>query len=835
MKENSVLRDLLKKHGISLPKMLLVVASTSAAQIVDTAETSTDSVSTTKMSSSVSHNKTQAENGTTPAKTSESASKADFVVATNVPSTVTNAVALPTCSSTEAATRESVAYVAPFIIASTPVSMATNTTSVSTLAAAHPGVQVTSPTQLDYVENNKTQASFNQLENTTSSGNDSQRVTIPSQSYCASPLVTQTNNHSIYLSPQQTFHNPHAISTASHAGYSQHSVDAIMNVSSQSGSAGSAVNTIPVVVGSTGQSNVAPVLPCIINSNTVSQSSNGMLTLTTPVSVGTNNFVHQNIDVNNPSVSQSVPTLLVTAVLNDSAAVVSSKVDTTICSKNVSTMVQVGNQGHYVGTTNKEYKKLGTRSRNQRVSKQNKGILVNGKSSASNSKRRSTYLPVTQKVNGTKRTCSSQESPVNMDICQQEEMLNMQNFSVSALIPSLDAQTSAAVITNVPVTMSNKSDCTKCTTQVTSVGVSQTNQIQRLSHSIESLAGLSRSIEQPQSSTAAQQVPSLGPGTLSFSAESLLASSDDILSNIPHITTSSGSESGQSQQNGFSGVIPHSLSDHSSGQSHQGFSHYSAGSLIGGNDLLGDSGAQVITQETQKQSRPSRTTYSDFSAESLIGSSDLNSGLSYAIDNLISSRPDPSYNSAAMVSVNPNLLHSVKSGVAQEAASNPLRALAAMPEMMDHKAVMPSSTNPSTLLGTTTISSCSLGLSPPSSNTVSFSFISATPNNRQLKDSTPQHTGPSSFSNTNTTTNSAASSSFLKHSVDSITSSFYTVGSLGASFSAGTNPATTTASSFHGNSFGMDSLPSQYPLALGNPFSPTKSFLGQSPTMGSFV
>ena len=121
----------------------------------------------------------------------------------------------------------------------------------------------------------------------------------------------------------------------------------------------------------------------------------------------------------------------------------------------------------------------------------------------------------------------------------------------------------------------------------------------------------------------------------------------------------------------------------------QRFSNYSAEALIGGNELMGDS---VMTQESQLQQRPSRKTYSDFSAESLIGSSDLNSSLSYAIDNLISSRSDANYNSTAMMSVNPNLLHSVKSNVSHDGSTNsPLRALAAMPDLVEQKTTVPNS------------------------------------------------------------------------------------------------------------------------------------------------
>ena len=114
----------------------------------------------------------------------------------------------------------------------------------------------------------------------------------------------------------------------------------------------------------------------------------------------------------------------------------------------------------------------------------------------------------------------------------------------------------------------------------------------------------------------------------------------------------------------------------------QRFLNYSAEALIGGNVVMGDS-----VEESQLQSRPCRTTYSDFSAESLIGSGDFNSSLPYTIDNLISLCSDGNYNSTAMVSVNPNLLHSVKSNVNHDASTdNLLRALAAMPDLVEQKA-----------------------------------------------------------------------------------------------------------------------------------------------------
>jgi len=61
--------------------------------------------------------------------------------------------------------------------------------------------------------------------------------------------------------------------------------------------------------------------------------------------------------------------------------------------------------------------------------------------------------------------------------------------------------------------------------------MSQAGQIPRLSHSIASLAGLTQSMEQTQTSSDLQQhqLSQLGSGSLSFSADSLLASSEVVV------------------------------------------------------------------------------------------------------------------------------------------------------------------------------------------------------------------------------------------------------------------------------------------------------------------
>lgn len=241
---------------------------------------------------------------------------------------------------------------------------------------------------------------------------------------------------------------------------------------------------------------------------------------------------------------------------------------------------------------------------------------------------------------------------------------------------------------------------------------------------------------------------------------------------------------------------------------------------------MGDS---VIPQDTQLHTRPSRTTYSDFSAESLIGSSDLNSGLSYAIDNLISSRSDANYNSTAMVSVNPNLLHSVKANVSQDAGANHLRAMAAIPDLGEQKTTMCSSQP--TGLYSNPLPNSTYGMAPTNS-TPQFTFVSNNSQRRPPDGVTPQQQTVNSTNNVSV----SSSTSFLKHSVDSITSSFYAVSNAGSSFSLGSN--STSGSSFQGQS--------SYPVepfsgnqvsfgSLPNPFSPTRPFFNHGPTMGSFV
>ena len=114
-------------------------------------------------------------------------------------------------------------------------------------------------------------------------------------------------------------------------------------------------------------------------------------------------------------------------------------------------------------------------------------------------------------------------------------------------------------------------------------------------------------MEQTQTSLDLQQhqkVSQLGSGSLSFSSEV-------VLPNIPNITTTSiNSDSNPNQPSSLTMAVTPSIHSTPSEQGHaQSFSNYSAEALIGGNELIGDS---VMTQESQLQSRSSRTTYFGF-------------------------------------------------------------------------------------------------------------------------------------------------------------------------------------------------------------------------------
>ena len=847
-KENKLLRDLLKKHSIAIPRKIPATPDSSSSGVVAAAaDTADDAVAMTTEVSKSRESPTAAV--TTGLRPSQVTSQATVSSNATQPTTATTAVLnhLPITSASvtkEQSKRESIAYVAPFIITANPISIASSTASALTPVTTCPMVQVPTTSVVQNSGNSLGQLEFNQLQGNIGS------LSNPNPSF--NPPVVQFGNSvpcSVTQQPLQTAST--AVSSPSQvlqsqAGYSRHSVAAIMKVALQPGtsiSPISVVNAVPLVAPATGH-NTAAILnpqPAVINSCAVVPSTVQMSTSTPLVAVPVpNSLGSQHTGVSNTVVTQSasLPALYVTTTPNQSITVSKVSQNNEIAppakaSTNVG-KTQGGCKTKKAGHANKAQKKSGvntSRTQNTNRNSQNKTLSENKAGSASN-KRGAAHLTMRDTTRMAKRasTCSSHEPPGNMSICQpQPEIMTIQTFNVNSLIPGITTQVS------VPAnTMPTRVDCGKPTVQVSSMGMSQAGQIPRLSHSIASLAGLPQSIEQTQTSDLQQhqQVSQLGSGSLSFSAESLLASSEVVLPNIPHITTTSvNSDSNPNQQSSLTMAVASSIHSTPSEQGHaQSFSNYSAEALIGGNELMGES---VMTQESQLQTRPSRTTYSDFSAESLIGSSDLNSSLSYAIDNLISSRSDANYNSTAMVSVNPNLLHSVKSNVSHDASTNnPLRALAAMPDLVEQKATAPSSQ--SAVLFSAPTANSAYRMSPPNSAASQFTFVTNNSTRRQTDGVTPQQgTGPAVNSTSNI---SVPSTNFLKHSVDSITSSFYAVSNAGSSFSLGSNSA--PGSAFQGQgSFGLEPFSSSQLSfsSMTNPFSPTRSFFNHGSTMGSFV
>lgn len=839
-KENKVLRDLLKKHSIAIPRKILVMQDSTSTVAAP------DSVNVSVAMTTVSSKSKGAPAVVTMTKPPQVKVTSQATVTTS-PAVVTMVTQVPITSASvtgpvlkDQSGKGSVAYVAPFIIANEPVSVTTSTTPTVTSVGASV-IPVATPT----VQNvgNPGQLEVNQpIRNVTSSANLSNP---PQHVY---PQLTDNFVYSSAQQPLQTLNAPVSSSQelqTSHTGFSQHSVAAIMKVALQPGASVSPINEVnatplptPVVGNST--TAVLNVQSAAKTSPFAASSTTAPAVLVSSPSVlpASSSLLNRPLGISNSTVAQSssLPTFYVTAAPDQvlSVAMIAQNNGSVGQQKgsNDESNYQGGNKNKKIASANKVQTKSVARTQNSKRSSASKALAENKAGTATN-KRGAVHLPVVGHGSMAKRTntCNPHETQGNMNICQpQGEVMALQTFNVTALIPGIATQGSSPS-NNVPTMVSNRDDCSKSITQVSTIGAIQTAQVPHLSHSIASLAGLSQSLGQPQSSSdlQQQQVSQLGSGNLSFSAESLLASNEVVLPNIPHITTTSVSENNISQQNVLTMVPSSSMHSTPNEQGHtQNFSNYSAEALIGGNEIMGES---VITQETQMQTRPSRTTYSDFSAESLIGSNDLNSSLSYAIDNLISSRSDANYNSTAMVSVNPNLLHSVKANVSHDTGANPLRALAALPELVEQKSTIPSSQPTAPFSGT--ISNSTYGVSPSNCAPLQFT-LSSNPNRRQRDNITQQQGVGQTVNSSNNV--SVSSSSFLKHSVDSITSSFYAVNNTGSSLSLG--PVSTSSSSFQPQgSFGVELL-SGGQISFGstaNAFSPTRPFFNHSSTMGSFV
>jgi len=844
-KENKLLKDLLKKHSIAIPRKILTVqdSSSSASNNSGITNNSLTMASPKIVAVSAPVSMTMPKTLCAPVQVPVNAP-----VVTQVPITSASV----TSSTNDMSKKDSIAYVTPFIIGTNPISMTT-----STVATASPVVQIATPLVAQNVANNPGQPQLNQpRRNPNSSSNYLSNSHQSVNPQTTSDLVSSSTPQAL-----QTVNIPISSSQAlqpSHAGFSQHSVAAIMKVTLQPGISNSAVNlvnAVPLANPSIGNNSTAVlnVQPTVINTPSIVQNSSTILPLPPSVLPASSSILTQQANsaqiaasqIGSFQVTSSSPTQNGVSLLKESRSegAIEQQETSNVTSKNLGS-----SKTKKSATANRASSKTSSKSQNTKSNSQSRASFE-GKTNSASNKRRVEHLIGTNDTGLVKRSnaLSSQESQGNMNMCQsQEEIITVQNFNVSALISGISPQ-GVSVANIVPT----GNDCGKQTLPVSTVSLSQPAHGPRLSHSIASLAGLPQSIGQQQTSTDLhqhQQVSTSAPGNLSFSAESLLASSEVILPNIPLITTTSVSENSSNQPSSFTlaivpsaqntrGVLPPSTSNeqsvhsmpneqsaHNTSTQHshtQSFSNYSAEALIGGSELMGD-----IAQESQIQSRPSRTTYSDFSAESLIGSSDLNSSLSYAIDNLISSRSDANFNSTAMVSVNPNLLHSVKPNMAHDVGSNSI--LATVSDLAEPKSAA-TGTQPTGTFNSN-ISNSAYGVSVANSAPVQFTITSSSDSGRTREGSSNQQGIIPAVNSI-----SATSTSFLKHSVDSITSSFYAASNASSGFPLG--PITTTVNSFQPqSSFGMDTLPASQ-LSFGsmaNPFSQTRPFFTHTSSMGSF-
>ena len=319
-----------------------------------------------------------------------------------------------------------------------------------------------------------------------------------------------------------------------------------------------------------------------------------------------------------------------------------------------------------------------------------------------------------------------------------------------------------------------------------------------------------------------------------FSAEALLGSSDEILATSIPTINGSISETPSQTTNTFSASAAGNFQDSASRSSSQhGFSNFSAEALISGSDIMAvrtdsSAGHASHSQENHRNSSLHNHIFTDFSAESLIGPTDLSSGLSsYAIDNLIGRSGASNYNSSAMITVNPNLIHTSVAETTPEHSVNPLRALAALPDMVERMSPVPSSPSSTTAVGSSLYSySYSSSLTGISQPTV-FSFNLNQKNNPSKSTGHPVVAAKPVYSATG-----SSSSNVLKYSIDNIASSFYTPSGTGSLFSTG-GTSSNTVPMMHSFSLDSPSVMPQFSFGLGGPFSPTRTVSG--PTTGGFV
>ena len=761
---------------------------------------------------------------------------------------VTMVTQLPVATATVAGVqsrKESVAYVAPFLIANNPVSIVTSATCLVTPAVTST-LSVTAP-----IAHNVGSSQHSHVQGRMSSSVTLSHVNQGIYSQLANNLICSSTPQPVQAVPVPVCSSQ--VAPSPHAGFSQHSVAAIMKVALQPGTSVAVVDasslSTPAVA--TNATAMFTVQPTAVISEALSTAPQAVLVSAPSLPTTSNSCLNEfpgianSSTISQPQSSSGVSTFYVATAPNQSVSVAmvipnhASFVHAQAKGSNNGGKMP-GEKNNKVGNLNRLRAKPKARNNAAKATSTSKA-LSESKTAAVTNKRGATHLPATSAASAGKRAnnCIPQETTMNLSICQQtqDEAMAVQTFNVTALIPGIASQGSSSN-DDVHNAVSNRFECNKTVAQVSSIGAGQVTQVPRLSHSIASLAGLSQGIGQPAPETPTdiqrhQQVSAqLSTGSLSFSAESLLASNEVVLPNIPHITTTTVSESNCGLQNSLAIAPVSSINNTANDQSHsQSFSNYSAEALIGGNEIIGE---PVVAQETHLQRRPSRTTYSDFSAESLIGSNDLNSGLSYAIDKLISSRSDANGIGTTMVSVNPNLLHSVKSNTNYDTGTNSLRALAALPDLVEQKSAA-SSSQSTTSYFNSTIQNGTYGVSSSNSAPIQLSLNNS---DRRLRETSTQQQG--AYQTVSSSNNFPPSSaSFLKHSVDSITSSFSSVNNGIASTSIGPISTSNSGGLFQAPmSFAVDPATMGNQLSFGsmaNPFSPTRSFFNHSSTMGSFV
>ncbi|KAM7440424.1 Upstream stimulatory factor2 [Porites harrisoni] len=223
-KENKLLKDLLKKHSIAIPRKILTAqdSSSSASNNSGITNNSLTMASPKIVAVSAPVSMTMPKTLCAPVQVPVNAPVVTMV--TQVPITSASV----TSSTNDMSKKDSIAYVTPFIIGTNPISMTT-----STVATASPVVQVATPLVAQNVASDPGQLQLNQLkQNSNSSSNY-----LSNSHQSVNPQTTSDLTSSSTPQPLQTVNIPISSSQAlqPHAGFSQHSVAAIMKVTLQPG------------------------------------------------------------------------------------------------------------------------------------------------------------------------------------------------------------------------------------------------------------------------------------------------------------------------------------------------------------------------------------------------------------------------------------------------------------------------------------------------------------------------------------------------------------------------------------------------------------------------